>query len=389
VLFRSDTRLFNQYHKSADLDNQIVVAKIFNPYGNGVWYLLNSDPQDPDYIWAIVDLFEVEMGSVSRSELEGLKVPPFNLPLERDLYFTPMNAKSLYNDLLKGKRYAEGGLTSTEVLISKDGDAWLFPQNPDGEDFVIKLEDGGEINWGEDLGGGFTVGTDVHITDSKSLFKGKTGFISGLAGKDLMVTILDNGNERNVVVSKKGVEKLDAPEFARGGKIGVIKKDQEYKYWGRQFTDADVFDRIKGQVANYEFAGNFRLKNWKHDGYLYFIDESDESYLIDTNLKKGEAIFRYYTYVTAIGGMMPLIKINVEKMLAYPMEHKDFGDESVSFVTKGMDFVYLNLVEDVKYSDGGYMQDGGEIKDKFRGKNSKEVWNDLDFSTRAKVLEYL
>ena len=34
-------------------------------------------------IWAIVDFFEVEMGSVSRSELEGIKVPPFGLGLER------------------------------------------------------------------------------------------------------------------------------------------------------------------------------------------------------------------------------------------------------------------------------------------------------------------
>ena len=40
-------------------------------------------------------------------------------------------------------------------------------------------------------------------------------------------------------------------------------------------------------------------------------------------------------------------------------------------------------------SDGGYMAKGGGIEDKFTGKNSKEVWNDLDFSTRAKVLEYL
>jgi hypothetical protein len=35
------------------------------------------------------------------------------------------------------------------------------------------------------------------------------------------------------------------------------------------------------------------------------------------------------------------------------------------------------------------MAKGGGVKDKFKGKNSKEVWNNLDFSTRAKVLEYL
>jgi len=110
-----DKKLFAQYSKGADLESQMVVAKIFNPYGRGTWYILNSDPEDPDYLWAIVDLFEVEMGSVSRSELETLKVPPFRLPLERDMSFTPINAAELYRGLLAGKKYAEGGEISIEA----------------------------------------------------------------------------------------------------------------------------------------------------------------------------------------------------------------------------------------------------------------------------------
>ena len=104
-----DEMLFKQYPLGSDLSSQMVVAKIFNPYGRGTWYLLNSDPQDPDYIWAIVDLFDVEMGSISRSELEGLKVPPFRLGLERDTFFTPINALTLYQGLMEGKMYANGG----------------------------------------------------------------------------------------------------------------------------------------------------------------------------------------------------------------------------------------------------------------------------------------
>lgn len=116
-----DNKLFDQYQKGSDLENQKVVAKIFNPYGRGTWYLLNSDPQDPDYIWAIVDLFEVEMGSVSRSELESIKVPPFGLGLERDLSFTPINAYELYMGLLNGKQYAEGGsVYNMEKYLSKN-----------------------------------------------------------------------------------------------------------------------------------------------------------------------------------------------------------------------------------------------------------------------------
>ena len=79
------------------------------------------------------------------------------------------------------------------------------------------METGGEIEWGEDLGDGFSVGNDVYITDSKSIYKDKTGFVSGLAGKDLLVTISENGNEKSIVVSKKGVQKLDEPEYADGG----------------------------------------------------------------------------------------------------------------------------------------------------------------------------
>jgi hypothetical protein len=110
-----DKKLFAQFEQGSDLENQMVVAKIFNPYGRGVWYIINSDPSDPDYLWAIVDLFEVEAGSVSRSELESIKVPPFRLPLERDMYFTPINAAELYRGLLAGKRYAEGGEISIEA----------------------------------------------------------------------------------------------------------------------------------------------------------------------------------------------------------------------------------------------------------------------------------
>ena len=98
-----DDMLFKQYDFGNDLSKHKFVAKIFNPYGSGVWYLLNSDPTDPDYIWAIVDLFEIEVGSVSRESLEMMKVPPFGLNLERDMYFQPINAEELFQRVLQGE----------------------------------------------------------------------------------------------------------------------------------------------------------------------------------------------------------------------------------------------------------------------------------------------
>jgi hypothetical protein len=140
-----DKKLFQQYPYGSDLASQQVVAKIFNPYGRGTWYLLNSDPADPDYLWAIVDLFEVEIGSVSRTELESIKVKPFGLGLERDLYFSPVNAKELYEGLQSGKRYANGGISDVEV-IEKNNEAYLgMPQIGKGST-MVKLEHGGNLD---------------------------------------------------------------------------------------------------------------------------------------------------------------------------------------------------------------------------------------------------
>jgi uncharacterized protein (UPF0254 family) len=143
-----DKQLFAQYSKGSDLDNQMVVAKIFNPYGRGVWYLLNSDPEDPDYIWAIVDLFEPEMGSVSRSELQTIKVPPFGLGLERDIYFTPKPAKEVFEGVLSGKRYAAGGMTPGRYYIDNSGNELRYVGESqgkllfkDGENIVTKSEE--------------------------------------------------------------------------------------------------------------------------------------------------------------------------------------------------------------------------------------------------------
>ena len=263
-LFTKDInqKLFAQYRIGSNLNNQKVVAKIFNPYGEGRWYLLNSDPNDPDYLWAIVKMGdEVEIGSVSRRELESIRIKPFGLPLERDMYFNDRNAMEVLDGLEKGQTFAAGGMTpgryykdnsgnelryigeSQGKLLFKDGEKIVYKDESDFNEDSPKerglfgfFEEGGEINFGEDLGDGFSVGNDVYITDSKSMYKGKTGFVSGLAGKDLLVTFSENGNERSVVVSKKGVEKLDAP-MADGGttkrtvKLTLSDKDSyDYTY---------------------------------------------------------------------------------------------------------------------------------------------------------------
>lgn len=173
-------KLFAQYHKGSDLSSQKVVAKIFNPYGRGTWYIINSDPDDPDYLWAIVKLFDVEVGSVSRSELENMKVPPYRLSLERDTSFTPMNAQEVYNGLLSGKHYAKGGTTSfkpdVEVLENKDGSNYLFPESKTPDSFGITFGHGGQTNHSE--------------SENQGMLKNQ------------VVNILHHANELNTMVDK-------------------------------------------------------------------------------------------------------------------------------------------------------------------------------------------
>jgi len=104
-----DKKLFEQYKYGSDMSKQDVVAKIFNPFGAGTWYVMNADPEEPDYLWGIVDLFEVEMGSMSREELVSLRIPPLNVRLERDVSFKPIDAKELWTNLQDGKKYKFGG----------------------------------------------------------------------------------------------------------------------------------------------------------------------------------------------------------------------------------------------------------------------------------------
>lgn len=91
-----------QYPLGSDMDSQMIVAKFFNPTGAGTWYLMNIDPNDDTYCWGIVSLFEVEMGSFSRTELESYR-GNLGLGIERDIYFEPINAKELWKKLMKGE----------------------------------------------------------------------------------------------------------------------------------------------------------------------------------------------------------------------------------------------------------------------------------------------
>lgn len=89
-----------QFSKGSDM-GQLVVAKFFDPCGSWTWYLMNQDPDDPNYLWGIVKGFELEMGSFSLAELSNVK-GKLGIGIERDLWFTPKPAKEIWERLNEG-----------------------------------------------------------------------------------------------------------------------------------------------------------------------------------------------------------------------------------------------------------------------------------------------
>lgn len=114
---QEEAKLQRQFKFGSDLSKQDVVVKIFNPYGRGRWYLINQDPDDPDYIWAIVDLgYGPEVGSVSLSEIQSVRIPVYGykFPLEKDR-FTQRNAIEVIEGLQQGNYFADGGEIKVKV----------------------------------------------------------------------------------------------------------------------------------------------------------------------------------------------------------------------------------------------------------------------------------
>ena len=74
----------NEHKKPEDVP---VCVKIFNPYGSGTWYLTEFDGED--IFFGLCCIHEAELGYVSLSELESLKIKVggYGLPLERDKYW--------------------------------------------------------------------------------------------------------------------------------------------------------------------------------------------------------------------------------------------------------------------------------------------------------------
>lgn len=68
-------------------------VKLFNPTGIGTWWIAAYDPETR-VAWGVADLYEREVGSIGMAELVAHR-GVFGLPIERDLYYTPVTIAEL------------------------------------------------------------------------------------------------------------------------------------------------------------------------------------------------------------------------------------------------------------------------------------------------------
>tara|TARA_S200002703_G_scaffold67979_2_gene59117 strand:- start:323 stop:652 length:330 start_codon:yes stop_codon:yes gene_type:complete len=80
-----------QLNKNWEIENrtgnmQKAVIKLFNPSGIGTWYI-TSMTEDETIAYGVCSIQEVEIGSIDMTQLKRIKIPPLNLPIERDIHF--------------------------------------------------------------------------------------------------------------------------------------------------------------------------------------------------------------------------------------------------------------------------------------------------------------
>lgn len=78
-------------------ENPLIIAKFFDPCGSATWYATEYEPETNICFGYVTGLFEDEWGSFSITELESIRIHPFGLPIERDLYFKEIR----FDDLMK------------------------------------------------------------------------------------------------------------------------------------------------------------------------------------------------------------------------------------------------------------------------------------------------
>lgn len=83
--------LKNGENPKDDITKEKVVAKLFAPSGSAIWWIYSMDKNGDCF--GVAELFNqtytIEYGYFNIHEIAKLRVKPFKLPVERDMYYTP------------------------------------------------------------------------------------------------------------------------------------------------------------------------------------------------------------------------------------------------------------------------------------------------------------
>lgn len=275
-LFTKDInqKLFAQYRIGSDLNKQKVVAKIFNPYGRGRWYLLNSDPNDPDYLWAIVQMGdEVEIGSVSRNELESIRIKPHGLPLERDMYFSERNAMEVLEGLEKGKTFASGGMVPGRWYKDNSGNELRFIGESDGQ---LLFKDGDKL----------VKKSEVDFDGGKEEFKLFKWFKDGGETKDNYIQKLKDLLKLYVKYRNNNKSENEDTTWRW---LNIPSSVDLEDYGNLQFGSIEPLREDGIEVILHRYTSNYQNKIDKHFQYNFSTE----------NKEKKEGTFGYHTYIYA------------------------------------------------------------------------------------------
>lgn len=184
-------------------------------------------------------------------------------------------------------------------------------------------------------------------------------------------------------------------DYAQGGKLKYYNSENQHRL-GRPSgsIEREILDKVtfKNSTTEKYFVGNFGWETPQGklgDGYLFNLDEYDQNLVKDIKLKEGEKIFRYLNRSTAIGGMTPLIKINLDKELLYFAN--DIENDELPFSTKGTKALWIGLIQDKLANGGGIGEiDMKEIEESAKFYTDKSRWSTPPSipSFQEKIYEY-
>jgi hypothetical protein len=97
---------FREIGSQEEDPDPIVVCKLFTPSGSATWYVTEYLEEENLLFGYVQGLspqpWDDEWGYSSLSEIEAVRVPPFGLPIERDLYFEECRFSEI-KDIRKGR----------------------------------------------------------------------------------------------------------------------------------------------------------------------------------------------------------------------------------------------------------------------------------------------